>query len=63
VLAYASLRLAARLAPAAPARDALEASERILDAIRDTPVLEGGPYRSTAQQLPPGTGVTDAADR
>jgi hypothetical protein len=65
VLAYASLRLAARLAPPAPARDALAASERILDATRDSgAALEGGPYRSTAQpQLPPGTGVTDGADR
>jgi hypothetical protein len=64
VLAYASLRLAARLAPATHARDALAASDRILDAVRDDPSLEGGPYRSTAQpQLPPGTGVTDGADR
>lgn len=52
VLAYASLRLAARLAPSAQARDAREASDRILDAIKDTPSLEGGPYR--APQLPSG---------
>jgi len=65
VLAYASLRLAARLAPATHARDALAASERILDASRDAnPALEGGPYRSAAQpQLPPGTGMTDGPGR
>jgi hypothetical protein len=51
VLAYASLRLAARLAPGAHAHEAHAASERILDAIKDTPSLEGGPYRAA---LPPG---------
>jgi hypothetical protein len=59
VLAYASLRLAARLAPAAHARDARTASDRILDAIKDTPVLEGGPYRSAQPQLPPGAAMPD----
>lgn len=65
VLAYASLRLAARLAPGDHARKAREDSDRILDAIRDgDPALEGGPYRSTTQpQLPAGTGITDGADR
>ncbi|HEU4729439.1 MAG TPA: hypothetical protein VFT22_16170 [Kofleriaceae bacterium] len=65
VLAYARLRLAARLLPPAPARDALLASERILDAIKDAdPALDGGPYRSTAQaQLPAGAGVTEGAGR
>jgi hypothetical protein len=55
VLAYASLRLAARLAPGAHARRARDASERVLDALKDTSelALEGGPYRSTGQpQLP-----------
>jgi hypothetical protein len=51
VLAYASLRLAARLAPGDHARQAREASDRILDAVKDTPALEGGPYRAA---LPPG---------
>jgi hypothetical protein len=56
VLAYASLRLAARLAPGDHARQALEASERVLDAARDDAALEGGPYRSSAPaQLPAGT--------
>lgn len=65
VLAYASLRLAARLAPGDHARRARDASERILDAIKDTnPALEGGPYRSTGQpQLPEGVSVTDGAGR
>jgi len=57
VLAYASLRLAARLAPGDDARLALDASERVLDAVKDSDdrALEGGPYRSTAQpQLPEG---------
>jgi len=57
VLAYASLRLAARLAPGDHARSAREASERILDALKDVneAALEGGPYRSTVQaQLPAG---------
>jgi hypothetical protein len=53
VLAYASLRLAARLAPSSHADDARAASERVLDAIKDTPVLEGGPYRAA---LPPAPG-------
>lgn len=59
VLAYASLRLAARLAPAEHARRSREASERILDAIKDKPMLEGGPYRSAVPQLPEGIAVTD----
>jgi hypothetical protein len=66
VLAYASLRLAAKLAPREHAQQAREASERILDALRDSDdtALEGGPYRSTAQpQLPEGLGVTDGVDR
>jgi hypothetical protein len=65
VLAYASLRLAARLAPGEHARKARDASERILDAIKDTDTaLEGGPYRSTAQpQLPAGVDITDGAGR
>ncbi|HET9624818.1 MAG TPA: hypothetical protein VFP84_25800 [Kofleriaceae bacterium] len=50
VLAYASLRLAARLAPGDHARQARDASDRILDAVKDTPALEGGPYRAA---LPP----------
>jgi hypothetical protein len=54
VLAYASLRLAARLAPGDHARAARQASERVLDAIRDVNELEGGPYRSA---LPEGTGI------
>jgi hypothetical protein len=66
VLAYAALRLAARLAPARHAHKARDASERILDAVRDhdETALEGGPYRSTAQpQLPASATVTDGADR
>ncbi|HEX2689000.1 MAG TPA: hypothetical protein VHN14_20400 [Kofleriaceae bacterium] len=65
VLAYASLRLAARLAPGDDARKAHDASERILDAIKDAnPALEGGPYRSAAQpQLPADVSVTDGAGR
>jgi len=66
VLAYASLRLAARLAPGAHARDARDASERILDAVRDHDdrALEGGPYRSTAQpQLPESARITDGTGR
>ena len=64
VLAYASLRLAARLAPGDHARVAREASDRILDAIKDgDAALEGGPYRSSGQaQLPAGMGVTDGVD-
>jgi hypothetical protein len=48
VLAYGSLRLAARTAPRAHARRAREASDRILDSITDadTEALRGGPYRS-----------------
>jgi hypothetical protein len=55
VLAYASLRLAARLAPGAHARTALDASERVLDSLKDTNdlALEGGPYRSLGQPSPP----------
>jgi hypothetical protein len=66
VLAYASLRLAARLAPGEHARTARDASERVLDALKDSNelALEGGPYRSTAQgQLPPGVGITDGPSR
>jgi len=62
VLAYASLRLAARLAPGEHARNARDASERVLDAMKDINdlALEGGPYRSTAQpQLPEEVGVTN----
>jgi len=55
VIAYAHLRLAARLAPGPHARAALEASDRIIDAIADAPALEGGPYRAAGQpSLPPG---------
>lgn len=54
VLAYASLRLAARLAPGDDARRSREASDRILDAVKDTPALDGGPYRSVAQPALPG---------
>jgi len=66
VLAYASLRLAARLAPLQHARNARDASERILDAIRDHDdrALEGGPYRSTGQpQLPEDARITDGTER
>jgi hypothetical protein len=66
VLAYASLRLAARLAPPRHAQKARDASERILDAVRDhdDTALEGGPYRSTAQpQLPASATVTDGTGR
>lgn len=62
ILAYASLRLAARLAPAEHARKAREQSERVLDALKelDEAALEGGPYRSATQaQLPEGS-TTDA---
>jgi hypothetical protein len=61
VLAYASLRLAARLAPGEQARKAREASERVLDACKDTDLaLEGGPYRAIGPaQLPEGIAVTD----
>jgi hypothetical protein len=57
VLAYASLRLAARLAPASHARAALDASERVLDALKDTNelALEGGPYRALGPAELPGT--------
>ncbi len=52
-LAYASLRLAARLAPEDRARrQSLADSERILDAAKETPALDGGPYRAIAA---PGT--------
>jgi hypothetical protein len=66
VLAYASLRLAARLAPGDAARAARAASERVLDALKDAnPVaLEGGPYRSTMPaQLPAGIDITDGPSR
>lgn len=66
VLAYASLRLAARLAPGDHARVAREGSERILDAVRDTDdrALDGGPYRSTMHpQLPTGTGIVDGTEQ
>lgn len=57
VLAYASLRLAARLAPSAQARKARDASERLLDALKDPgSALEGGPYRAAAPL--PGRGIT-----
>jgi hypothetical protein len=53
VLAYASLRLAARLAPGDQARKkSHEDSERIIDAVKETPSLEGGPYRAIAQPDP-----------
>jgi hypothetical protein len=64
VLAYASLRLAARLAPGEHARAAHDASERILAAVKDVDetALEGGPYRSTAQpRLPDGSATSDDA--
>jgi hypothetical protein len=50
VLAYGALRLGARTAPREHRKRALEASDRILDAIRDVDdaALEGGPYRSAA---------------
>jgi hypothetical protein len=54
VLAYASLRLAARLAPRTAAHAAREASDRILDALKDDAALAGGPYRGGAAQLPSG---------
>ena len=59
VLAYASLRLAARLAPGEHARKAHADAERILDAVKDVneAALEGGPYR--AAQLPDGAGVVE----
>jgi hypothetical protein len=63
VFAYGSLRLAARLAPGEHARAALEASERIVEAVRDIDetALEGGPYRSLGQpRLPEGDGGGDA---
>ena len=66
VLAYASLRLAARLAPGDAARAARDASERVLDALKDAnPVaLEGGPYRSNMPaQLPAGVDITDGPSR
>jgi hypothetical protein len=65
VFAYASLRLAARLAPGEHARAALAASERILDAARDVDetVLEGGPYRSLGQpRLPDAPAAAAAGD-
>ncbi|HWO20137.1 MAG TPA: hypothetical protein VNO30_15225 [Kofleriaceae bacterium] len=48
VLAYASLRIAARLAPGEHARAARDASERIIAAVTDIDetALEGGPYRA-----------------
>jgi hypothetical protein len=59
VLAYASLRLAARLAPRDQLRkQSLDNSERILDSIKDTPTLEGGPYRASPK-LPEQTTVND----
>jgi hypothetical protein len=55
VLAYAALRLAARLAPEDPARrQSLADSERILDAVKQTPALDGGPYRAIAAPKAPG---------
>jgi hypothetical protein len=64
VLAYASLRLAARLAPAEHASKSREDSERILDAIKDSAALEGGPYRLAAQpQLPETAGLHEDAGR
>lgn len=59
VLAYASLRLAARLAPGDAAAASRAASERILDAVKETPALEGGPYRSAGPaQLTESAGVS-----
>jgi hypothetical protein len=65
VFAYASLRLAARLAPAEHARAAHEASERILAAIKDIDetALEGGPYRSLGQPRLPEGSVVDESSR
>jgi hypothetical protein len=50
VLAYGALRLGARTAPREHRKRALDASDRILDSIRDVDgaALEGGPYRSAA---------------
>jgi hypothetical protein len=67
VLAYASLRLAARLAPPEHARAARADSERVLDAVRDIDelALEGGPYRAALPaQLPEGvpTGTIAVTD-
>lgn len=60
VFAYASLRLAARLAPGEHARAAREASDRIVAAVKDVDetALAGGPYRATAQPRLPAGGVT-----
>lgn len=59
VLAYASLRLAARLAPDEQARrKSLEASDRIIDSIKETPALDGGPYRSLQAPAPPAPAET-----
>jgi len=64
VLAYASLRLAARLAPGDHARKSRDDSERILDAIKDSgAALEGGPYRSVAQPQLPETASMDDTGR
>jgi hypothetical protein len=61
VLAYASLRIAARLAPGEHARAARDASERIIAAVTDIDetALEGGPYRATGQPRLPEGSVTD----
>lgn len=59
VLAYASLRLAARLAPAEHARRSLEDAERILDAMKETPALDGGPYRAAQPQLPEAASIAE----
>jgi hypothetical protein len=64
VLAYASLRLAARLAPGNAAASSRAASERILDAIKETPALDGGPYRSAGPaQLTESTGAGERPSR
>ena len=34
-------------------RQSLEGSERILDAVKQTPELDGGPYRAIAPPSPP----------
>lgn len=63
VLAYAQLRLAARLGPSAHAADAIAAGDRILDAVKDAPALDGGPYRGDVGHLPAGAEHVDDPGR